>query len=326
MRAVIFEGGGGPEVITIGEVPNPEVRPEHIRVRVHAAGVNRADLIQRRGQYPAPSGWPANIPGLEYAGEVEAIRSGVSRWKIGDRVMGLMGGGAQAELVVVHQDEVLPIPTGLTYAEAAAIPESFLTAYDALVTRGRLSQGERVLIHAVGSGLGTAAAQIAKHLGATVLGTSRSGDKLARALVYGLDVGIDTGRTPFRDAVGEPVHVILDVLGGTALADNLAVLAPRGRLVLLGFLTGSQTEVDLGPILRKRLELIGTVMRTRGLDERIPLIAAFRQEMLPLFEPHQERSPVLRPVLERTYPMTQLADAHRVLEGNATFGKIVVAW
>jgi NADPH:quinone reductase len=326
MRAVIFEGAGGPEVITIGEVPNPEVRQEHIRVRVHAAGVNRADLIQRRGHYPAPAGWPANIPGLEYAGEVEAVRSGVSRWKVGDRVMGLVGGGAQAELVVVHQDEILPVPTGLSYADAAAIPESFLTAYDALVTRGRLSQGERVLIHAVGSGLGTAAAQIGKHLGATVLGTSRSGDKLARALVYGLDVGIDTGRTPFRDAVGEPVHVVLDVLGGTALADNLAVLAPRGRLVMLGFLTGSQTEVDLGPILRKRLELIGTVMRTRGLDERIPLIAAFRQEMLPLFAPHQERAPVLRPVLERSYPMTQLADAHRVLEGNATFGKIVVAW
>src|SRR5690242_5031311 len=326
MRAVIFEGAGGPEVITIGEVPKPEVKPEHIRVRVHAAGVNRADLIQRRGHYPAPPGWPSNIPGLEYAGEVEAVRSGVTRWQVGDRVMGLVGGGAQAEMVVVHQDEVLAIPDGLSYPEAAAIPESFLTAYDAIVTRGRLEAGERILIHAVGSGLGTAAAQIAKYLGATVLGTSRSGDKLARALIYGLDVGIDTSRTAFPDAVGEPVHVILDVLGGTALADNLAVLAPRGRLVLLGFLAGSQAEVDLAPILRKRLELIGTVMRTRGREERIPLIAEFAERMLPLFESHGERSPVLRPVVERTYPMTQLADAHRVLEGNATFGKIVVAW
>jgi putative PIG3 family NAD(P)H quinone oxidoreductase len=326
MRAVIFEGAGGPDVITIGEVPKPEVQPEHIRVRVHAAGVNRADLIQRRGQYPAPSGWPANIPGLEYAGEVEAVRGGVTRWQVGDRVMGLVGGGAQAEMVVVHQEEVLPIPAGLSYAEAAAIPESFLTAYDALVTRGRLRAGERVLIHAAGSGLGTAASQIAKQLGATVLGTSRSGEKLARALIYGVEIGIDTSRTPFRDAVGEPVNVVLDVIGGSALADNLAVLAPRGRLVLLGFLAGSQAEVDLGPVLRKRLEIIGTVMRTRGLDERIPLITEFREQMLPLFEPHQERGPVLRPVLERTYPMAQLADAHRVLEGNATFGKIVVAW
>lgn len=326
MRAVILEGAGGPEVITIGEVPKPEVRPEHIRVRVHAAGVNRADLIQRRGHYPAPAGWPANIPGLEYAGEVEAVRGGVTRWRVGDRVMGLVGGGAQAEMVAVHQDEALPIPDGLSYAEAAAIPESFLTAYDALVTRGRLQAGERVLIHAAGSGLGTAASQIAKQLGATVLGTSRSGDKLARALLYGLDIGIDTSRTPFREVVGEPVHVVLDVLGGTALADNLAVLAPRGRLVLLGFLAGNEAEVDLGPILRKRLEVIGTVMRTRGLDERIPLIAEFRERMLPLFQPHPERGAVLRPVLERTYPMTQLADAHRVLEGNATFGKIVVTW
>jgi NADPH:quinone reductase len=326
MRAVIYEGAGGPEVITIGEVPKPEVGKDHIRVRVHAAGLNRADLIQRRGQYPAPHGWPANIPGLEYAGEVEAVRPGVTRWKVGDRVMGLVGGGAQAELVVVHQDEVLPIPGELSYAEAAAIPEAFLTAYDALVIRGRLQSGERVLVHAAGSGVGTAAAQIAKQLGATVLGTSRSGDKLARALLYGLDVGIDTSRTPFREAVGEPVDLVLDVLGGPAFADNLAVLAPRGRLILLGFLAGSKTEADLSPILRKRLEVIGTVMRTRGLEERIPLIREFGKQMLPLFQPRVEQSAPLRPVLERTYPMTQLADAHRVLEGNATFGKIVVVW
>jgi NADPH2:quinone reductase len=326
MRAVIYEGAGGPEVISIGEVPKPEVRPDHIRVRVHAAGLNRADLIQRRGHYPAPPGWPANIPGLEYAGEVEAVRPGVTRWKIGDRVMGLVGGGAQAELVVVHQDEVLPIPAGLPYAEAAAIPEAFLTAYDALVTRAGLRANERVLIHAVGSGIGTAAAQMAKHLGATVLGTSRSGDKLARALVYGLDIGIDTSRTPFLDAVGEPVNVVLDVLGGPSFADNLAVLAPRGRLVMLGFLAGSSTEVDLAPILRKRLEVIGTVMRTRGLEERVPLVREFAAKMLPLFAPRMEQGAPLRPVLERTYPMSQLADAHRVMEGNATFGKIVVVW
>jgi NADPH:quinone reductase len=307
-------------------VPKPEVRPEHIRVRVHAAGLNRADLIQRRGQYSAPPGWPANIPGLEYAGEVEAVRPGVTRWKVGDRVMGLVGGGAQAEFVVVHQDEALPIPAGLSYAEAAAIPEAFLTAFDALITRGRLQAGERVLIHAVGSGVGTAAAQIGRYLGATVLGTSRSGDKLARALVYGLDIGIDTSRTPFREAVGEPINVVLDVLGGPSFSDNLSVLAPRGRLILLGFLAGSSTEADLAPILRKRLEVIGTVMRTRGLDERVPLVRAFTEHMLPLFKPRPEQGAPLRPVLERAYPMSQLADAHRVMEGNATFGKIVVEW
>lgn len=325
MRAVIYNGAGGPEVISIGEVPKPEVRPEHIRVRVHAAGLNRADLIQRRGQYAAPPGWPADIPGLEYAGEVEAVR-GTSRWKTGDRVMGLVGGGAQAELVTVHQDEALPIPEGLSFAEAAAIPEVFLTAYDALVTRGRLGAGERVLIHAVGSGVGTAAAQIAKHLGATVLGTSRSADKLARATVYGLDTGIDTSQAGFRDAVGEPVDVVLDVLGGPAFADNLHVLGFRGRLVLLGFLAGSRTTADLGPILRKRLEIVGTVMRTRGPEERAPLVRAFTERMLPLFDQRIEHAAPLRPVLERTYPMAELAEAHRALERNETFGKVVVTW
>jgi len=325
MRAVIYTGSGGPEVIGIGEVPNPEVRPGHIRVRVHAAGLNRADLIQRRGQYAAPHGSPADIPGLEYAGEVEAVRA-APRWKVGDRVMGLVGGGAQAELVTVHQDEVLPIPEGLTYEEAAAIPEVFLTAYDALVTRGRLAPGERVLIHAVGSGVGTAAAQIARHLGATVLGTSRSADKLARALVYGLDVGIDTSRGGFADGVGEPVHVVLDVLGGPAFNENLTVLAPRGRLVLLGFLAGSRATADLGPILRKRLEVIGTVMRTRTLEERIPLVREFAERMLPLFDHRIEHAAPLRPVLERVVPIARLAEAHRLMEENETFGKIVVSW
>src|SRR5918996_4607442 len=232
MKAVILTGAGGPEVLAIGEVPKPEVKPGYIRVRVRAAGLNRADLLQRRGHYPAPPGWPADIPGLEYAGEVEAARQ-TDRWKVGDRVMGLVGGGACAELVTVHAEEALAVPEGLSFAEAAAIPEVFLTAYDALVARGRLRPGERVLIHAVGSGVGTAASQIAKHLGATVIGTSRSTDKLTRALVYGLDTGVDTSKTSFRKALTEPVNLVIDSLGGPAFGDNLEVLAPQGRLVLL---------------------------------------------------------------------------------------------
>ena len=325
MKAVILTGAGGPEVISIGEVPKPEVKPGHIRVRVRAAGLNRADLLQRRGHYPAPPGWPADIPGLEYAGEVEAVR-GTTRWKVGDRVMGLVGGGAQAELVTVHADEALTVPDDLSFAEAAAIPEAFLTAYDALVARGRLRPGERVLIHAVGSGVGTAASQIAKHLGATVIGTSRSADKLARALVYGLDTGIDTGRTSFREALTEPVDVVLDAIGGPAFGDNLAVLAPKGRLVLLGFLAGSRTTADLGPMVRKRLEVIGTAMRVRSLEERTALVAEFAERMLPLFDRRIEQSAPLRPVLQATYPMTRLAEAHRVMESNETFGKIVAEW
>lgn len=325
MRAVIYTGAGGTEVISFGEVPNPEVRPGYIRVRVHAAGLNRPDIIQRMGHYPAPKGWPADIPGLEYAGEVEAVR-GESRWKVGDRVMGIVGGGAMAELVVVHQDEALPIPNGLSYNDAAAIPEAFLTAYDALVTRGRLAAGGRVLIHAVGSGLGIAAVQIARHMGATVIGTSRSAGKLARATVYGMDHGIDTSRVSFLDAVGKPVDVVLDLIGGPAFDDNLAVLAPRGRLVVLGFLAGSRTSADLRPILQKRLEVIGTRMRVRGLDERAPLMREFTERMIPLFDQRVDHAAPLRAVVERVYRMEDLAEAHRVMESNQTFGKLVLSW
>jgi NADPH:quinone reductase-like Zn-dependent oxidoreductase len=245
---------------------------------------------------------------------------------VGDRVMGLVGGGAHAEMLTVHADEALAVPEGLSFTEAAAIPEVFLTAWDALVTRGRLRAGDRVLIHAVGSGVGTAAAQIAKHLGATVLGTSRSADKLTRALVYGLDIGIDTGRTPFREALTEPVNVVLDSIGGPAFGDNLAVLAPQGRLVLLGYLGGARTTADLGPIVRNRLEVIGTAMRVRTLEERKVLTAEFAQRMLPLFDRRIEQSAPLRPVLQATFPMERIADAHRLLESNETFGKVVVEW
>jgi putative PIG3 family NAD(P)H quinone oxidoreductase len=326
MKAAIFAGAGGPDVITIGTVPTPTPGPQEIRVRVHAAGLNRADLMQRRGHYPAPPGWPADIPGLEYAGKVDALGASAQRWKPGDRVMGLVGGGAQAEAVVVHQDEAIPIPAELSFAEGAAIPEAFLTAYDALVTRGRVAPGERVLIHAVGSGVGTAAAQIARHLGATVLGTSRSAAKLARAAEYGLDIGIDTSRGGFADAITEPVNVVIDVLGGPMLPQNLAVLAPRGRLILLGWLLGSKVDADFNPVLRKRLEIIGSVMRTRSHEERVPLVREFTERVLPLFDRRRQPRPLLRPVLERTVRMEQLADAHTALERNETFGKVVAVW
>ena len=320
MRAVIYAGAGGVDVIRLQDVPTPEPGLGQIRVQVRTAGLNRADILQRRGSYPAPPGWPANIPGLEYAGEVDRLGAGVTRWCLGDRVMGLVGGGAHAEAVVVHQDEAMPLPAALSFIEGGAIPEAFLTAYDALVTRGRLAASERVLIHAVGSGVGTAATQIARWLGATTLGTSRNPAKLERARAYGLDHGIDTAAGDFRAAVGAPVNVIVDVLGGPALADNLEVLAPRGRLVLLGHLQGPLAEVDLSPLLRKRLEVIGSVMRTRSLEERVPLVGEFVTRILPLF------GTALEPVVGATYPMTELAQAHRAMERDETFGKVVLHW
>ena len=340
MHALIYTGAGGVEVISFEERPDPVPADRQILVRVHASGLNRADIHQRRGSYPAPPGWPVDIPGLEYAGVVDSTGEGVTRWRAGDRVMGLVGGGAHAEFVVVHEDEALSVPPHLSLIEAAAIPEAFLTAYDALVTRGRLARGEGVLVHAVASGVGTAAVQLAKVLGATVLGTSRTPDKLRALGSLGLDFGIDTSGGSFREQITLPVHVILDVLGGPAFQENLALLAPRGRLVLLGFLQGPAVpQANLDVILRKRLEIIGTVMRTRELPERSALVAEFAERVLPLFGPHlrddspmlsmshPERSDaVLRPVVSRVFPMGAAAAAHRAMESNDSVGKIVLEW
>ncbi len=340
MRAIVHIGSGGPEVLALREAPAPEPGTGQVRVRVHAAGLNRADILQRRGGYPAPPGWPADIPGLEYAGEVDQTGPAVTRWSPGDQVMGLVGGGAHAEYVVAHEDEVLPAPPGLPVTEAAAIPEAFLTAYDALMTRGQLQPGERVLIHAAGSGVGTAAIQLARQAGATVIGTARTPSKLIPLKGLGLDLGIDTSTRSFRDQIDAPVNLILDVLGGPAYGDNLAVLATRGRLIILGFLQGPvASEVNLAPILRRRITVIGTVMRTRELSERVSLVAEFRAKVLANFGPHlpveeplrsaghpEQRPHTLRPIVHAVFPMREIAAAHREMEANRGVGKIVLSW
>lgn len=324
MQAIVHTGAGDVSVLKLTEVPTPEPGPEQIRVRVRAAGLNRADILQRKGRYPAPAGWPADIPGLEYSGEVESLGSGARRWRVGDRVMGLVGGGAQAEYVVVHQNETIAIPSGLSFAQAAAIPEAFLTAWDALVTRGRLQAGERVLIHAVGSGVGTAAVQLARRIGATTVGTSRNRAKLEQARSIGLDEAIDTSSGDFAKRLFAPVNLILDVLGGPVLAENLEALALRGRLVMLGFLQGAQAELSLDPVLRKRLEIVGTVMRTRPLSERIPLVSEFSARVAPWFTDSSGKG--IRPIVAATYSFSQIAEAHAVMEEDRNFGKVVLLW
>jgi NADPH:quinone reductase-like Zn-dependent oxidoreductase len=231
-----------------------------------------------------------------------------------------------AEAVVVHEAEAMAVPAALEQVEAAAIPEAFLTAYDALVARARLARGERVLIHAVASGVGTAAVQLCRLLGFHAVGTSRSPEKLARLAPLGLEEAIDTSTRGFREQLAEPVHAVIDVLGGPAFADNLAVLRPRGRLVLLGFLHGAKTDADLGPILRQRLEVIGSAMRTRARAERLPLVAEFGARVLPAFSPDAQGAAPLRPVVDQVLPMGELAAAHRLMERNATFGKLVLRW
>ena len=324
MRAVVIPRPGDPEVLTVADAPTPEPGRGQIRVRVRAAGVNRADLLQRRGAYPAPPGWPQEIPGLEYAGVVDAVGPGVVEWTTGARVMGLVGGGGYAEYVVVHEREAIPIPQGLAFEEAAAVPEVFITAHDALFTQMRLTIGERVLIHAVGSGVGTAALQLAKAAGAFVFGSSRTAAKLERARALGLDVPIDTSREDFVDVVlnrtaGEGVHVVLDLVGAPYLEGNLRALAMKGRIVVVGLTAGREAPIDLGALLRKRLRISGTSLRARPLEEKIEAARRFRAHALPLLE-----SGRVRPVVDGVWPLERAAEAHRRMEQNANFGKLVL--
>jgi putative PIG3 family NAD(P)H quinone oxidoreductase len=311
-----------PDIIEIAERPDPVPGDRQVLVAVRAAGLNRADLHQRAGNYPAPPGWPADIPGLEYAGEVRALGSGVTRWCVGDRVMGLVGGGAHAELVVVDERETMRIPAAMRFTDAAAIPEAFLTAWDAMVLRGRAIPGDRILVHAIGSGVGTAAAQIGRVLAFVIVGSSRTVDKLDRSRTLGMTTGVLTTDADWPAHVGDPLQVIVDTLGAKAFAQNLALLASRGRLVVLGTLTGGNAPgIDLSMVLRKRLEIIGTAMRVRSVDERVDLVARFSREILPMFGDGR-----LAPIVDRVVPMLDVVEAHRALQGNETFGKVVLAW
>ncbi len=324
MKAVIIAKPGGPEVLELRDVPTPEPAAGEILVRVRAAGVNRADLLQRVGQYPAPPGSPASIPGLEYAGEVAALGDGTTAWKVGDRVMGLVPGGGYAEFVAVHEMVALRIPAPWSFEQAAAVPEAFITAPDALIRQMQLRAGDRVLIHAVGSGVGTAAVQVAQAYHARTFGTSRSAAKLEQARALGLEIGIDSSREDFVEVVrqrtdGAGVQVVLDLVGGPLLSGNLQALSRGGRMIVVGLTGGRSAPIDLGAVLSKRLTIVGTVLRARTLEEKIAVTAEFANEMLPLLE-----AGMMRPVLARSLPLREAAAAHRELESEGVFGKLVL--
>jgi NADPH2:quinone reductase len=331
MRAVVITSHGGVEGIGVQEVDTPPApTADRVRVRVQAAGLNRADILQRRGHYPAPPGYPQNIPGMEFAGEVESIGDAARAWKVGDRVFGITGGGAQAELVVVPESNLARIPPELDWAEAGAMPEVFITAHDALFTRGGLHMGERVLIHAAASGVGTAAIQVAHAAGATVYGTSRTADKLQRILELnlGLDKSVAVGGQPanFVEAVqkwtnGTGVDVILDLVGGDYFGANLEALASQGRLICVGTMAGPKSEIDLGLLLRKRVTIIGTMLRGRSIEEKAEATRLFASAVLPLVS-----LGAIRPVIDRVYPVDEVRDAHERMESNASFGKIVLTF
>src|SRR5947209_3793348 len=322
MRAVVITRPGGPEVLEIQEVETPEPVADLVRVRVRAAGINRADLLQRAGGYPAPAGAPSDIPGLEFAGVVDAVGPLVRMWKPGQRVMGLAGGGAQAEYILVHEGMLVEIPPNLDFEQAAGIPEVFMTAHDALFTQAGLQMGERVLIHAAGSGVGTAAIQLAHAAGATTFGTSRTSDKLERARQLGLDFGLSDKN--FAAEVNRltndgGVHVVLDFIGAPYLAQNLEALTTWGRMVFLATLGGVQANVNLGMLMSKRISMRGCTLRTRTLEEKLAVTRRFATSALPLLANGK-----VKPVIEQVYSMEEVGKAHIEMEENKNFGKLVV--
>lgn len=327
MRGVVISRPGGPEVLVLQEdLEAPVPGPHDVRIRVMATAVNRADLLQRRGGYPAPSGAPAAVPGLEYAGLVDRCGDRVTRWQEGDRVMGIVPGGGYAEHVTVNEGEALPVPARLTYEQAAAIPEVFLTAHDALFTQAGLGAGDTVLVHAVGSGVGTAAVQLIRAAGARSLGTARSAWKLERATDLGLDVGIDVTDSDFAEVVRHEtadrgVDVILDLVGGDYLDGNLRAAASGARIIVVGLVAGARAMLDMRALLGRRITLRGTVMRTRTVAEKVAVADAFRRAALPLFDEGR-----LQPVIDSVLPVAEAARAHALLEADETFGKVVLTW
>ncbi len=322
MRAVVITRSGAPEVLEIQDVEMPEPVGDQVRVRVRASGINRADLLQRAGGYPAPAGSPSNIPGLEFAGEVDAVGPLVRMWKPGQRVMGLAGGGAQAQYIVVHEGLLVEIPPNLDFEQAAAIPEAFMTAHDALFTQAGLQMGERVLIHAAGSGVGTAAIQLAHAAGATTFGTSRTPDKLERAKALGLDVGLSNQN--FVEAVnrltgGGGVHVVIDFIGAPYMEQNLQALAMWGRMVFLATMGGTQANVNLGMLMGKRISMRGVTLRTRTLEEKLAVTRRFATSVVPLLANGK-----IKPVIEHVYAFEEIGEVHRTMGENKNFGKLIV--
>jgi len=321
MKAIVIREPGGADVLELRDVPDPTPVRGEVRVRVRATAVNRADILQRLGAYPAPPGSPKDIPGMEYSGEIDACGEGVADFAVGDRVFGIAGGGTYAERVVLPARTVARMPNALSFTAGAAVPEVFLTAYDALVQAG-LRPGERVLVSAVGSGVGTAAVQIARALGARPYGTARTQDKIERAKTLGLVDGVVPRDGRFAEGVAKiagEVDVVLELVGGAYVAEDLACLAPRGRIVVIGVMSGARADVDLAALMRKRATLVGTMLRSRPLEEKIVAARMLERELGPLFAEGK-----LAPVVDRVLPLARAGEAHEAMQKNATFGKVVL--
>ena len=326
MRAAVITKPGPPDVLEIREVERPEPASGEILVRVRASALNRADLHQREGRYPAPPGAPADVPGIEFAGEVAALGPGARLWREGQRVFGITGGGAHAEYLVAHERAVAEVPSNLDWTEAAAVPEAFITAHDALWVQAELRPSERVLIHAVGSGVGLAAVELCRAIGALPYGTARTAEKIERAREYGLEEGVRVVADPAEIlepsrawTEGRGFDVVLDLVGGPYVKASVDALGLRGRLLLVGTVAGGRAELELGKALGKRLQITGTVLRARPLEEKIVATRRFAAEVVPLFARGR-----LRPVVDGVFDLGEIRAAHERLASNETFGKVVV--
>ena len=323
MHAVVLRGYGDPSVLQFEDISSPQHGRDEILVDVRATSLNRADLLQRMGFYPDPFPSEVEVPGMEFSGRVVAVGDRVKMWNVGDEVMGIVSGGAYAEQLVVHERQAMRIPRNVSLADAAAIPEVFITAWDALVLQGGLTSGRWALVHAGASGVGTAAVQICKAIGARVIATCSTA-KVDAVTALGADVVVDYTSQDFIETVkratdGKGVDVILDVIGGEYLDRNVACIAVRGRIVQVGVMGGGNTAFNLGALMPKRASLTGTVLRARPLEEKIALSQRFSSEIIPLFE-----SGLLRPVIDRRYPFTAIAEAHAFMGANGNIGKIVI--
>ncbi len=327
MKVVAIRQPGGPEVLVIEERASAPLSEGQVRVEVAAAGLNRADLLQRRGLYPAPAGTISDVPGLEYAGTIVDVGEGVARARIGDRVMGLVAGGAMSTELVVADAETMPIPEPLSLVEAAGVPEVFATVWDAVWVQAGMKRGQTLLVHAIGSGIGTAAIQLAHAFGTRIVGTSRTPSKIERARALGLVDGIVVeSDAAFAARVSEltggaMADVILDTVGAAYLEENVRALAPRGSIAVIGMVGGVVGSLPLGILLGKRGRIFGTTMRSRGPAEKRALAEGFTRELVPLFE-----DKTLAPVIQHLIPMAEIGRAHALLESNETFGKIVLTW
>lgn len=325
----------GDDRVEIRDHPLPDPGTGEVRVRVHGAGLNRADLLQRAGLYPPPAGSPADIPGLEFSGLIDALGPDVRDRSVGEPVFGIAGGGGQAEALVVPAEHCAAVPSTLADGDAlvamGAVPEAFVTAHDAMVTRAGARPGEWVLVHAVGSGVGTAALQLAKAWGCRAIGTARSADKLERCAALGLDAAIVPPRDAngaldimgfaeaIRDATGGGAHVTLDLVGGDYVTAEVLAAAPGGRIVFIGTLAGGQANLPVLTVMQRRLDLHGTVLRTRDHDEKASATAAFARDVVPLLADGS-----IVPVIDEVVALTGAASAYDLLSSDATFGKVVL--